>query len=75
MDLSGCYSSEIGMFSLADYRVETMVTEERPGADRVQRLTSDPHRLLVTILVGNNVVNIAMASISATPARTPATAA
>jgi hypothetical protein len=27
------YSSEIGMFSLADHRVETMMTEERPGAD------------------------------------------
>jgi len=27
-------------------------------------LRSDPHRLLVTILVGNNVVNVAIASIS-----------
>ncbi|MFT4930559.1 MAG: putative hemolysin [Natronomonas sp.] len=65
--LSGFFSSsEIAMFSLADHKVEAMVAQGRPGAARVQRLKSDPHRLLVTILVGNNVVNIAMASISTT---------
>ncbi|MEF8758048.1 MAG: hemolysin family protein [Halobacteriales archaeon] len=65
--LSGFFSSsEIAMFSLADHKVEAMVAQGRPGAARVQRLKADPHRLLVTILVGNNVVNIAMASISTT---------
>ncbi|MFB6242940.1 MAG: hemolysin family protein [Halobaculum sp.] len=57
-------SSEIAMFSLASHRVESLVEEGRPGADTVKELKDDPHRLLVTILVGNNIVNIAMSSIA-----------
>ena len=57
-------SSELAMFSLASHRVEAVVEEGKPGAETMQRLKSDPHRLLVTILVGNNLVNIAMTSIS-----------
>ncbi|WP_255169396.1 hemolysin family protein [Natrononativus amylolyticus] len=63
--LSGFFSSsEIAMFSLPKHRVEGMVEEEVPGAARVKALKDDPHRLLVTILVGNNIVNIAMSSIA-----------
>ena len=57
-------SSEIAMFSLANHRIEAMVDEGRRGANVVAQLKEDPHRLLVTILVGNNLVNIAMSSIS-----------
>jgi len=57
-------SSEIAMFSLAKHRLETMVEAGRPGAETVRELKEDPHRLLVTILVGNNLVNIAMSSIA-----------
>jgi CBS domain containing-hemolysin-like protein len=57
-------SSEIAMFSLAKHRIDSMVEEGVPGARAVQKLKSDPHRLLVTILVGNNLVNIAMSSIA-----------
>jgi CBS domain containing-hemolysin-like protein len=63
--LSGFFSSsEIAMFSLAKHKVEALIEEGRPGAKRVKRLKEDPHRLLVTILVGNNLVNIAMSSIA-----------
>ena len=57
-------SSEIAMFSLARHRVESMVEDGVPGAAVVQELKADPHRLLITILVGNNIVNIAMSSIA-----------
>jgi CBS domain containing-hemolysin-like protein len=57
-------SSEIAMFSLARHRVDSMVEEGVPGAEVVKALKDDPHRLLVTILVGNNIVNIAMSSIA-----------
>ncbi|USZ66830.1 hemolysin family protein [Halorussus salilacus] len=57
-------SSEIAMFSLAKHRVDALVEDGVPGADTVAALKSDPHRLLVTILVGNNIVNIAMSSIA-----------
>ena len=57
-------SSEIAMFSLARHRVEALVEDGVPEARAVQELKSDPHRLLITILVGNNIVNIAMSSIA-----------
>ncbi|MCL7416234.1 MAG: DUF21 domain-containing protein, partial [Halalkalicoccus sp.] len=57
-------SSEIAMFSLAEHRVDAMVEEDLSGAEMVQALKEDPHRLLVTILVGNNIVNIAMSAIA-----------
>ena len=57
-------SSEIAMFSLPPHRVDSMVAEKLPNAALLKRLKDDPHRLLVTILVGNNIVNIAMSSIA-----------
>ncbi|RDI69984.1 hemolysin family protein [Halopelagius longus] len=65
MGLSAFFSSsEIAMFSLARHRVDALVDDGVPGAATLERLTSDPHRLLITILVGNNLVNIAMSSIA-----------
>ncbi len=65
MGLSAFFSSsEIAMFSLAKHRIEALVDDEVPGAETVAELNSDPHRLLITILVGNNLVNIAMSSIA-----------
>jgi putative hemolysin len=65
MTLSAFFaSSEIAMFSLANHRVDKLVEEGKSGSVTLRSLKSDPHRLLVTILVGNNLVNIAMASIA-----------
>ncbi|MDG5817896.1 hemolysin family protein [Natronococcus sp. A-GB7] len=63
--LSGFFSSsEIAMFNLAKHRLDGMVEDGVEGAELVKALKDDPHRLLVTILVGNNIVNIAMSSIA-----------
>jgi putative hemolysin len=63
--LSGFFSSsEIAMFSLPQHRVDAMVDEGLSSAALVRALKEDPHRLLVTILVGNNIVNIAMTAIT-----------
>src|SRR6056297_2360483 len=59
-------SSEIALFSLPTYQIDAMVEKGEHGARAVQALKDDPHRLLVTILVGNNMVNITMSSISTT---------
>ncbi|GGN05734.1 hemolysin family protein [Halarchaeum nitratireducens] len=65
MGLSAFFSSsELAMFSLARHRVESLAEEGVPGAQAVADLKADPHRLLITILVGNNLVNIAMSSIA-----------
>ena len=57
-------SSEISIFSLESHRVDALVASEDVRAIVLERLRSDPHRLLVTVLVGNNVANIAAASIA-----------
>jgi CBS domain containing-hemolysin-like protein len=57
-------SSEIAMFSLPSHRLESLIEEGRRGATTLKALKEDPHRLLVTILVGNNLVNIAMSSLA-----------
>jgi putative hemolysin len=59
-------SSEIAMFSLSAHQIDGMVEQGKRGARAVKSLKEDPHRLLVTILVGNNLVNITMSSISTT---------
>ena len=62
--LSGFFSSsEIAMFSLPDHRLASLADGSAGGA-ALTALKSDPHRLLVTILVGNNLVNVAMSSIA-----------
>ena len=64
--LSGVFSgSETALVSLSISRVEGLVKEGRHGALALYRLKKDPSRMLTTILVGNNLVNIA-ASVMAT---------
>ncbi|HWR81125.1 MAG TPA: HlyC/CorC family transporter [Pseudomonas sp.] len=57
-------SSETGMLSLNRYRLRHLGREGHKGARRAIRLLERPDRLLGTILVGNNVVNILAASIA-----------
>jgi putative hemolysin len=57
-------SSEIAMFSLERHRIDSLAEGEAASATTLKKLRENPHRLLVTILVGNNVVNIAMTSIA-----------
>jgi putative hemolysin len=57
-------SSEIALFSLPRHRTDALVEDGKPGAEMVRTLKENPHRLLVTILVGNNIVNIATSSIA-----------
>jgi len=63
--LSAFFSgSEIALFSLSDIKVRKLVKKRVKHARTLKKLKSNPHRLLVTILICNNVVNIAAASIA-----------
>ena len=58
--LSGVLSgSETALVTLSLARVEALVAEDRPGARALYQLKIDPSRMLTTILIGNNLVNIA----------------
>ncbi len=57
-------SAEIAIFSLADHRLGSLLEENARGATTLSALKDDPRRLLVTILVGNNIANIGMSAIT-----------
>ncbi|MFC6992425.1 DUF21 domain-containing protein [Haladaptatus sp. GCM10025707] len=56
-------SSESAIFSLPDEWVQTATDNSSNESHRLEQLRANPHRLLVTLLVGNNLVNIAITSI------------
>lgn len=58
-------SSETAIFSLDADALADSVASGDDRATRLADLREDPHRLLVTLLVGNNLVNIAVTSIIA----------
>lgn len=68
--LSGVFSgSETALIALSKGRVEALVKEGRLGAGALNKLKADPSKMLTTILIGNNLVNIAasaMATVIAT---------
>jgi len=63
--VSGFFSSsETAIFTLEKHRLEALVAGRDRRAEVVRDPKSNPHRLLVTVLVGNNVANIAAASLA-----------
>jgi len=64
--LSAFFSgAETALVSLHLAQVRSLVKSKRKGSRTVEKLKGDPQRLLITILIGNNVVNIG-ASVFAT---------
>jgi len=66
MGLSGFFSSaETSLFSLSKIQLEQMRRDGHASLSRIERLLSQPRRLIVTILIGNEFVNVAASVISA----------
>lgn len=57
-------SSETGMLSLNRYRLKHLANEGHRSARLAQKLLLTPERLISVILIGNNLVNIAAATIA-----------
>lgn len=66
MGFSGFFSSsETALFSLSNVQLEQMRQENHPRIDLIQHMLSEPRRLIITILIGNELVNVAASVISA----------
>ena len=66
LGFSGFFSStETSLFSLNKTQVEKMRADGNRRVDLIERLLSEPRRLIVTILIGNEFVNVAASVISA----------
>lgn len=53
-------SSEVAFFSLSPSDIESIKEEEHPADATLLELLKDSERLLATILIGNNLVNVAI---------------
>lgn len=67
LTLSGFFSStEIALMSIPSHKVESLVRSGRWGAKQLQYIKRSTDRLLVTILIWNNLINTLIASIATT---------
>jgi CBS domain containing-hemolysin-like protein len=57
-------SSEIALISLTRAKVRTLLNEGKKGSESLAAIKETPNRFLISILVGNNIVNVAAASIA-----------
>ena len=66
MGLSGFFSSaETALFSLDERRLEQMRRDSNPRTPLIRKMLSQPRRLIVTILIGNELVNVTASVVSA----------
>ena len=63
--LSAFFSStEVALISMTRAKVRTLDNENRVGSHALVALKEQPERLLITILIGNNIVNVAAAALA-----------
>ncbi|MGD8701512.1 MAG: hemolysin family protein, partial [Desulfosarcina sp.] len=63
--LSGFFSSaETALFSISNTRARHMAKQKIRSHQLIKRMKDNPHKLLTTILIGNNVVNVAASAIA-----------
>jgi magnesium and cobalt exporter, CNNM family len=58
-------SSETSLFSLSRTQLDQMRRDGNPRVQLIEHLLSEPRRLIVTILIGNEFVNVAASALSA----------
>ncbi len=56
--------SETALISVSRLRLKHLIEKKRKGAIELKKLKDDTHRLLVTILIGNNLVNTTASAIA-----------
>jgi putative hemolysin len=57
-------ASEAGLFSLGRLRLQKMKEEGHPRVPLLERLLSRPRELIITLLIGNEIFNIAISSLT-----------
>jgi putative hemolysin len=63
--LSAFFSGlEVALISISKGQLRRIVNEGKKGAKSLEKLKSNPRRMLVTLLLGNNLVNVAAAAVA-----------
>ena len=58
-------ASETAFFSLSNLQIEKLVQKKPGKGEKIRKILNHPRQLIITILLGNEFVNIAISSISA----------
>ena len=63
--LSGFFSSaETSLFSISRTRIRYLAKEDDRFFKLIEKMRENPHKLLTTILIGNNIVNVGAAALA-----------
>lgn len=63
--LSGFFSGiETALMSLNIIKVKALLRQKKKGAEALHRIKQRPHKLIITVLIGNNLVNISAATLA-----------
>ena len=63
---SGIFSgSETALVSVTESKVADLVSKKVKNAKLLKKLKDNPHKLLITVLIGNNIVNIGASAYAA----------
>jgi len=63
--LSAFFSgSETAFMSIPEHKIEAFLKQKKFGARELKKLRSNNDRLLITILIGNNLINVFTASLA-----------
>lgn len=64
--LSGFFSgAEVALLSVTEVKIRTYLKENKKGARALCKLKESPRRMIIIILIGNNIVNVSAASMTA----------
>lgn len=63
--LSGCFSGvETALVSVSMSKVSLLIRKKEKHAETLLKVKNNPHRMLTTILIGNNIVNVSAATLT-----------
>jgi len=63
--LSGFFSSsETALFSISKTKARHLAKQDVKSLKLIRKMKEDPHKLLTTILIGNNIVNVGAAAMA-----------
>jgi len=57
-------ASEVAFLSISSVRLHALLEKRIPGAESLHRLRSNSRKVIIALLIGNNVVNIAASAIA-----------
>jgi putative hemolysin len=60
-----CSRSETSLFSLTERQLAQLRHDDHPRVGLIERMLNEPRRLIITILIGNELVNVSASVISA----------